>query len=85
MLVYTLLGTSRPLSAGRRAFARHRDPRPAPDRELLAVAALYPDALKVVERSPLGQTLGQERMFFNLREAVKAFAKRGKTAWIHSL
>jgi SulP family sulfate permease len=41
----------------------------------LWLAALNPEALKVVERSPLGQTLGRERMFFNLREAVKAYEK----------
>jgi SulP family sulfate permease len=45
----------------------------------LWLAALNPEALKVVQRSPLGQTLGHERMFFNLREAVKAYEKRGKT------
>ena len=45
----------------------------------LWLAALNPEALKVVERSPLGQALGHERMFFNLREAVKAYEKRGKT------
>jgi MFS superfamily sulfate permease-like transporter len=46
----------------------------------LWLAALNPEALTVVERSPLGQALGHERMFFNLREAVKAFEKRGKKA-----
>jgi SulP family sulfate permease len=45
----------------------------------LWLAALNPEALKVVERSPLGQMLGRARMFFNLREAVKAYEKRGKT------
>jgi SulP family sulfate permease len=39
----------------------------------LWLAALNPEALKVVERSPLGRALGRERMFFNLRDAVKAF------------
>jgi high affinity sulfate transporter 1 len=42
----------------------------------LWLTALNPAALKVVERSPLGQVLGHERMFFNLREAVKAFEER---------
>ena len=46
----------------------------------LWLAALNPAALTVVERSPLGQALGRERMFFNLRETVKAFEKRGTTA-----
>ena len=42
----------------------------------LWLAALNPEALKVVRRSPLGRVLGTERMFFNLRDAVKAFEKR---------
>lgn len=46
----------------------------------LWVSALNPEALKVVERSPLGQALGHERMFFNLREAVRAFEARGAVA-----
>jgi MFS superfamily sulfate permease-like transporter len=46
----------------------------------LWLAALNPEALKVVERSPLGQALGHERMFFNLREAVKAYENSGETA-----
>ena len=46
----------------------------------LWLAALNPEALKVVERSSLVQTLGRERMFFNLPEAVKAFENRGRTA-----
>jgi MFS superfamily sulfate permease-like transporter len=46
----------------------------------LWLAALNPEALKVVKSSPLGQALGTERMFINLREAVKAYEKRGKTA-----
>jgi len=39
----------------------------------LWLSALNPEAFKVVERSPLGRTLGHGRMFFNLREAVKAY------------
>jgi MFS superfamily sulfate permease-like transporter len=42
----------------------------------LWLAALNPEALKVVKRSPLGQALGRERMFFNLRDAVRAFETR---------
>ena len=42
----------------------------------LWLSALNPEAFRVVERSPLGQTLGHERMFFNLREAVKAYEAR---------
>jgi SulP family sulfate permease len=44
----------------------------------LWLAALNPEALKLIKRSPLGQALGHERMFFNLREAVKAYEKREK-------
>jgi high affinity sulfate transporter 1 len=39
----------------------------------LWLCALNPLALEVVRRSPLGQALGSERMFFNLPEAVKAY------------
>ena len=44
----------------------------------LWLTALNPQALNVVERSSLGHALGSGRMFFNLREAVTAFEKRGK-------
>jgi high affinity sulfate transporter 1 len=46
----------------------------------LWLSALNPLALEMVRRSSLGQTLGSERMFFNLREAVKAYEKRGRAA-----
>jgi len=46
----------------------------------LWLTALNPEALKVVKSSPLGQTLGNERMFFNLREAVKIYEKRRQRA-----
>ena len=36
----------------------------------LWLAALNPEVLKVVQQSPLGETLGRERMFFNLQSAV---------------
>lgn len=39
----------------------------------LWLVTLNPEALKVIERSPLGQRLGHERMFFNLESAVKAY------------
>jgi sulfate permease, SulP family len=45
----------------------------------LWLASLNPEAFTVIEHSPLGKTLGTNRMFINLREAVKAFEKRGKT------
>ena len=37
---------------------------------VLALAALNPEARAMVERSPLGATLGRSRMFFNLEQAV---------------
>ena len=39
----------------------------------LRLATLNPEALTVVRRSPLGETLGHERLFFNLRAAVAAY------------
>jgi len=39
----------------------------------LWLAALNPEALKVVGCSPLGAVLGEGRMFANVREAVKAY------------
>jgi SulP family sulfate permease len=43
----------------------------------LWLSALNPLALEMVRRSPLGQSLGPERMFVNLQEAVKAYETRG--------
>jgi sulfate permease, SulP family len=43
----------------------------------LWLTALNPEAFKVIKRSPLGQALGTERMFFNLPDAVAAFEKKG--------
>jgi MFS superfamily sulfate permease-like transporter len=40
---------------------------------LLWLAGLNPGVLEVVRRSPLGATLGRERMFFNLEQAVAAY------------
>ena len=42
----------------------------------LWLAALNPAALRMVERSALGQILGHERMFFNLQDAVRAYETR---------
>ena len=36
----------------------------------LWLASLNPEVLKVVQQSPLGETLGRARMFFNLQSAV---------------
>jgi MFS superfamily sulfate permease-like transporter len=41
----------------------------------LWLVALNPEPLKIVERSPLGTTLGHERMFFNLEQAVEAYER----------
>ena len=41
----------------------------------LWLAALNPEALEVVQRSKLGETLGRERMLFNLATAVERFEK----------
>src|SRR5262245_25085229 len=40
---------------------------------LLWLVGLTPGVLNVVQHSPLGQTLGRERMFFNLEQAVDRF------------
>jgi SulP family sulfate permease len=45
----------------------------------LWLAGLNPEVLKVIERSPLGETLGHARMFVNLREAVHAYETGGST------
>ena len=45
----------------------------------LWLTTLNPEALNVVKRSSLGEALGTDRMFFNLRDAVTAFEKRRKT------
>jgi SulP family sulfate permease len=39
----------------------------------LWLAGLNPEPLQRIRRSPLGQTLGDERMFPNLRRAVRAY------------
>jgi len=44
------------------------------------LAALNPEALKVIENSPLGHTLGRERMFFNLTDAVNAYEKQANVS-----
>ena len=42
----------------------------------LWLTALNPAALEVVNRSSLGATLGHDRMFFNLQQAVATFESR---------
>jgi sulfate permease, SulP family len=46
----------------------------------LWVAALNPSALVVIERSPLGKTLGHERMFRTIPEAVEAYSSTGEAS-----
>jgi len=41
----------------------------------LWLTALNPDVLEVVNRSPLGKTLGRERMLFNLETAVEKYIR----------
>jgi SulP family sulfate permease len=42
----------------------------------LWLAALNPDLLKTIQRTPLGASLGRERMFFNLDKVVEAWEAR---------
>ena len=42
----------------------------------LWLAALNPEARRVVERSPLGKALGRERMFFDLEHATARYLER---------
>jgi hypothetical protein len=37
------------------------------------LAALNRQSLQVIQQSPLGTTLGRERMFFNVQRAVEAY------------
>ena len=43
------------------------------------LSGLNPDVLAMVRRSPLGDALGNERMFFNLEMAVDAFLSMAKS------
>ena len=43
---------------------------------LLWLAALNPEVLGMVQRSTLGETLGRERMLFDLEMAVERFRKQ---------
>ena len=42
----------------------------------LCLAALNPEALSVIERSPIGKTLGRDRLFATVREAVSAYQEQ---------
>jgi hypothetical protein len=39
----------------------------------LCLAALNPDPLRLIQKSALGETLGRERIYFNLERAVSSF------------
>ena len=41
------------------------------------LAALNPEALELVRRTPLAERLGRERMFHTVEQAVAAFEARG--------
>ncbi len=42
----------------------------------LWLAALNPEALHRIRRSPLGKKLGNERLFLNLEQVVEAYIQR---------
>jgi SulP family sulfate permease len=42
----------------------------------LWLAGLNPEVLAMVQHSPLGETLGRERMLFNVETAVERYEKR---------
>jgi MFS superfamily sulfate permease-like transporter len=44
----------------------------------LWLAALNPEALEVVRRTPLAERLGHTRMFFTVEDAVSAFQRRAQ-------
>ena len=44
------------------------------------MASLTPEVLKVVQQSPLGRTLGRERMFFNVQSAVQRYEQNAGAA-----
>lgn len=43
---------------------------------LFGLAALNPEALRVVRRSPMGEKLGNERMYLNLEQVIEAYSRR---------
>jgi MFS superfamily sulfate permease-like transporter len=48
---------------------------------MLWMAALNPGVLQVVQHSPLGRTLGRERMFFNVQAAIQRYEQLSATEW----
>jgi len=47
---------------------------------MLWLVGLNPEVLRVVQNSELGETLGRERMFFNLEQAVENFQRQSGSA-----
>jgi sulfate permease, SulP family len=45
----------------------------------LWLAGLNPEALRVIQRSPLGKVLGCQRMFFNIQQAVEKYQTQPET------
>ena len=43
---------------------------------LLCLVGLNPEVLRIVQNSELGETLGRERMFFNLEQVVEKFQRQ---------
>jgi hypothetical protein len=43
----------------------------------LWLSTLNPDLFRMIERSPLGEKLGHDRMFFNLQIALEAYLAKG--------
>ena len=41
----------------------------------LCLVALNPEPLRIIQHTPLGKTLGRERMFFNLEQAVDEYQR----------
>ena len=46
---------------------------------MLWLVGLNPEVWRVVQHSELGETLGRERMFFNLDQAVESFQGRSES------
>ena len=42
----------------------------------LWLSALNPEALEMIRRTPLADSLGRERMFFTIEDAVAAYERR---------
>jgi high affinity sulfate transporter 1 len=47
----------------------------------LWLAALNPEPLQLIQKAELGKTLGRERMYFNLEQAVRSFQGQTTPGW----